>query len=974
MPHDPAGSNWRKWDLHFHTPSSFDYKDKSVTNEDIVAGLKAAHVSAVAITDHHLIDVDRIKTLQSLSGPDLTIFPGIELRSELGGSETVHFIGIFPEDADVDGLWAMIQGQLEITPQEVRRKGDDSIYVNFEQGARIIHDNGGLLSIHAGKKTNSIENIRNTAKFKMAFKKDLAERHIDLLEVSSATDLDTYRTKVFPSIGFPLPLIIGSDNHNIRSYKSPLPCWIKADCTFLGLCHVLHEPNGRIFVGDTPPALTRVAQHKTRYIRSVAVRKTPDSSLAERWFDSEIPLNHGLIAIVGNKGSGKTALADIIGLLGNSRKSDSFSFLAPSKFRHPKENKADHFQADIVWHSGQSHSRRLSEVVDHTDVETVRYIPQDYLEDICNELALPHQSGFNRELEAVIYSHVQEADRLGQPSLNDLVNYRTRETRKAISRHGDVLHDAVKRFVTQCEYATDSHRKTISNKLKAKQEELEAHRAVKPTPIAKPTSDPAIQSLTAEIERNISDAERALAKTQSMITVAQQQRLHIKMQLAAAVNFDTRLTNLLSDIDSFKSESLADCEHLGLKLDDILTVSVDTAPLLKRRATLEADLQSATDRLGVDTKSGLTWEKKKTEDALVELRNSLDAPNKFYQTYLADLKAWEDIDNSLVGSAESPDTIRYYEERLRELDVLPSKVEASWRACLNASLAIYNELTKLAEALDSVFGPAQSFAENHPLAKGRYDLRFEAALIPVGFPDHVLSYINQGRRGSFSGVEEGRARLNDILNKASFERPPELETFLNLIRLQLTHDHRRSPPDAVSIHDQISKGHTAEELLTYVLGLEYLLPQVTLRWSGKNIDQLSPGERGTLLLVFYLLIDRSETPLVIDQPEENLDNQTVVEFLVPSIMEARDRRQIIIVTHNPNLAVVCDADQVICARMDKQDGNAIEYECGAIENRHINKRLLDILEGTRFAFDNRDGKYQSEKSQHRPRHRYWPMC
>jgi len=63
------------------------------------------------------------------------------------------------------------------------------------------------------------------------------------------------------------------------------------------------------------------------------------------------------------------------------------------------------------------------------------------------------------------------------------------------------------------------------------------------------------------------------------------------------------------------------------------------------------------------------------------------------------------------------------------------------------------------------------------------------------------------------------------------------------------------------------------------------------------------------------------------------------------------------VTHNPNLAVVCDADQVICASIDKEDGNRVTYLSGAIENPAINKRILDIRKGTRPAFDNRDSKY-----------------
>ena len=145
----------------------------------------------------------------------------------------------------------------------------------------------------------------------------------------------------------------------------------------------------------------------------------------------------------------------------------------------------------------------------------------------------------------------------------------------------------------------------------------------------------------------------------------------------------------------------------------------------------------------------------------------------------------------------------------------------------------------------------------------------------------------------------------------------------------------------------------------YLYSLEYLKPHYTLQWAGKEIEQLSPGERGTLLLVFYLLIDRSDIPLVIDQPEENLDNQTVYEILVPSIKEAKDRRQIVLVTHNPNLAVVCDADQIIHASLDKDNGNRITYITGALENPLINRKVVDVLEGTRPTFDNREKKYHT---------------
>jgi len=89
-----------------------------------------------------------------------------------------------------------------------------------------------------------------------------------------------------------------------------------------------------------------------------------------------------------------------------------------------------------------------------------------------------------------------------------------------------------------------------------------------------------------------------------------------------------------------------------------------------------------------------------------------------------------------------------------------------------------------------------------------------------------------------------------------------------------------------------------------------------------------------------------------------LDNETVYTTLVPCVKEARNKRQVLLVTHNPNLAVVCDADQIIHASIDKSKGNHIKYTTGAIEEKKINSLLVDVLEGTRPAFDSREAKYE----------------
>lgn len=160
----------------------------------------------------------------------------------------------------------------------------------------------------------------------------------------------------------------------------------------------------------------------------------------------------------------------------------------------------------------------------------------------------------------------------------------------------------------------------------------------------------------------------------------------------------------------------------------------------------------------------------------------------------------------------------------------------------------------------------------------------------------------------------------------------------------------------LSVVDQLRKGNRPEELYDFLFGLEYLKPQYSLTYDKQEISQLSPGERGLLLLVFYLLVDKDDIPLVIDQPEENLDNQTIYKILVRCIKTAKQRRQVIMVTHNPNLAVVCDAEQIICATCDKAN-KRFSYISGAIDSPQIKARVIEILEGTEPAFVNRKKKY-----------------
>lgn len=162
--------------------------------------------------------------------------------------------------------------------------------------------------------------------------------------------------------------------------------------------------------------------------------------------------------------------------------------------------------------------------------------------------------------------------------------------------------------------------------------------------------------------------------------------------------------------------------------------------------------------------------------------------------------------------------------------------------------------------------------------------------------------------------------------------------------------------DRKVVDEQVLQART-DALYDYIFSLDYVKPYYKLKLDNKELAELSPGEKGALLLIFYLILDRGDIPLVIDQPEDNLDNQSVYKILVPFIDEARSRRQIVIVTHNPNLAVVCDSEQIISVAIDKMNGNMFTFASGSLENAEINRRVVEVLEGTMPAFNNRDMKY-----------------
>jgi len=956
--YSPLGSLWNRWDLHFHTPSSFDYEDKSISNQQIVDSLIQAGLRVIAITDHHTMDVGRIQELQTLGAGKLTVLPGIELRDEHGG-EPIHYICFFPEDCDLDHVWTTLQGSLGLTTKAIQGKGgDQGVYVPIGQGAAEARKLGGAISIHAGEKSNSIEGISNREQFQQRIKYDITKEHVDLMEIGQLKDVDSHLKVIFPKTGLDRPLVLCSDNHKISEYRVKAPLWFRADPTFRGLLMVLREPRDRVFIGQKPLEVTRVEQNLTKYIRSVLFQRRASAPANEKWFSSSLQFNPGLVAVIGNKGTGKSALSDTLGLLGGSKNADSFSFLSSDRFRHPTGGYASHFEATLEWVSGEKVTRCLSDGIKPEEVERIKYLPQDHVEKVCNELVGLGEEGFERELKAVIFSHVPETQRLGYATLDALVQFRAGEKQKRIDSLIKQLRET-SRSRSQMEAQTDPVvKRELQEQLRRRELELDAHDKAKPTEAPNPDANTGVPAPDVTLLQDLSAAEATKKTISDQITKAGDTLRTAERRHAVAKRLLEKLDNFEKDFDVFKTSLNEDAIELGLTTDELVVMTITKTKPAKVRDDAAAAITTTKQQLDAAEPPGLRKQLAATETKIAELQSKLDAPNQTYQAYLKQQADWQKRRLEIEGSEEEVESLKGLKAALAALDQLPARIAASKTEQVELALKIHEEKLAQTEEYRTLYGPVQQFIDSHHLAKDKLKLEFRAELISEDFSSSLLNLLALNRRGSFMGVDEGRARAQKLVEETKWQDVQSVRAFLEAVDNALHTDLREKVPPPVQLKDQLLKGKKPEDVFNMLYGLDYVQPRYVLRWEGKDLSMLSPGERGTLLLVFCLLIDKGDIPLIMDQPEGNLDNHTVVEVLVDCIKEARKRRQVFIVTHNPNLAVVCDADQIIHASMDKASGNAITYTSGSLENPSMSQFVTDVLEGTRWAFRLRDKKYQ----------------
>lgn len=1018
------GSEWRKWDLHIHTPASFhwegqkfkaevDCAENIVIVDEMIRALNAAEPAVFAIMDYWTFDgwFALKRRLSQVGAPKLekTVFPGIELRLMAPMKARLNAHVLFSDEIDDQDLIDFKSNlQIEFPGKNTRNLSnpalieysrsvpDDKLKHHGLDKAKVMEDDNYALI--AGSKMAEL----SCESYKQAIAQVKKDKAIGFMPFDTNDGLDKidrnehygyvlglfksspifetrniYLWEAFSGINtdrnsgwfdefqaalnyIPRLAVSGSDAHRFigvpgnndkrgyGDYPSGKITWVKANPTFEGLQQAIKEPAKRSFIGEKPPKIKLFNENKSLFIEKLEVRKVPGSILTEEWLNqTELSLNPDLIAIIGNKGSGKSALADITALLGNSKQSHHFSFLKENRFRGKTGEPAKYFVAKSTWADGTKWEKNLSENPAVENVEFVKYIPQGHFEELCNAHVSGKSDAFEKELRAVIFSHADDTIRLGALDFDQLIEQLERSLRSRIDGLRGEIHHVNKKIDSIEKQMLPETRRAIEELLTQKRRLIDEHNKIRPKDVEQPTTALSDDQQKAadqivEIAEKLKEAKSKKDKNHDELT-----KLAAKNKAGRNIREGINVVN--RTIQNFLSSFDEDAKLLGIDITEIIQLNINEQRIADIEiVTLarEADIRSENQSLEEHEQTLIT----KREP----LSAKLNSPQQAYQNYLDRLKEWEEKRDGILGGRDLPDTLKGLEHRKEQLDNLPVQRSILQEGRLEITAQVFDLLNEQRANREALFQPVQQLIQNNSLIREEYKLQFKAELSSTTelITEKLFSLIKQAS-GQFRGESESLATIKELTDRHDLNNRKSLLKFLTEL-----HDKIEiSSSGQIGIESMLRKGRSANEVYDFLFDLEYLKPRYTLMFQDAHIGQLSPGQRGSLLLIFYLLVDKGNTPIILDQPEENLDNETIVSLLVPVLNEAKQKRQIIMVTHNPNLAVVCDAEQIVYCEIDRKNSQKISYTSGAIECRVINRKVVDVLEGTMPAFDNRKKKY-----------------
>lgn len=975
-----SGSTWKRWEPHTHSPeTALNDQFVRVSWDEYISTLEGLTppLAGIGVTDYFTTEGYRKVLEYQANGrlPNVLLFPNIEMRLSIGTRDeqavNIHLL-VSPEDHDhlakINDKLARLSYRFggedySCTPDSLRRLGRawhaHSKKLAPESVRSSVNDVGAL-RIGANQfkidfdglcrwrdadpwlKANTLLAVPNGgdgagglprgSESTFAATRECLRNTAHIMLTANASDREYWLGRGVDSIkdlqvkyGGVKPCLHGSDAHDIERLTNPGErlCWIKAEATWRGFLQVLVEPDDRLFIGPLPPIPPRA-----NWIKTIEVA-------GNQWCPSgPIDLSTGLVTIIGSRGSGKTALADLLAYGAGSYKAGPASFLSNArKF-------ARNTKVTITWGDDDTTTTTIdpSDLVEPSSYEDdedsssslidgrALYLSQHFVELLCNPNGRRDQ--LREEVERVVFERLAADERLGAATFSEL-----------LERETEALHDA---------------KGTLENEVKqrSKQIALEVANERRLPDMRKRLAslDTELKTMDESLKRvapgKAQQKQKDLDKIQKDVAKREDELKALALRIKAMQDLEIELNQLAEDVRR-RSES-------------ILTRLKTAYPTIT-----VAQEKAFGIHFGGDYASELKKFLKELKDEAAKLRGPTAAP--FPPNSYMDLKtklaaAQKALKDAGVVEKQLADLMKAQATKTQERKALNEQIETLSKARERIRVhqqerqssykGILDSLTSEEEILQRLYKPLET-------ELGQLDASERKLTLVVRRRADIQTWLRRGEK-LFDlrkrHIVTDRSKLQELAEKhllPAWEGTADAVAAMN--------DFQKQLGETSKIQQCFAADVTLEHYASWLYSTEHIEVSYNICYDEVDIETLSPGTRGVVLLIIYLCLDQNdERPIIVDQPEENLDPKSIFADLVRFFKEARKRRQIIMVTHNANLVINTDADQVLIANASRTPEGGpplLTYDVGVLEDKLSQDQICAILEGGAEAFRQRERRY-----------------
>ena len=891
---DWPGSRWWRVDVHAHSPASYDFRDSSMEDEGIwrqwIAAARDASLDAIAVTDHNTAEaVAHIQDDLANVERAPTVFPAVEITATDG----THLLIVLSPDSSQQHVESILSSSGIAVDQFGRHDARSNRSV--EQIISEFGEENVVVGAHVNSK-HGLLRLDGGQRIDV-----LRNRRLAAVEVNPCEAVeDRWLDGLIPQVGRRLSRVWGSDGHSLDDLGRRFT-WIK-----------MSQPNLeglRLALQDGASSLYPTVQddkydpnsHADLAIESVTVY---DGKFMGQSQPITFHFNPWLNAIIGGRGTGKSSLVDFCrrtlrreGELDDRRSEEegSLRHLFDRRMRVPESRTSEGLltsqtKVEMVYRrSGDRFVVSWDQGGKSHPIALLRGSERIPEEGVIRE-RFPVRMYRQKQLFAL----AQDPNALLKV-IDDTATVRRVEIDRTMERL-EARYLALRAQARSASQQADDlpARRASLTDVKRKLDilQLGGHTEAVQTYRRRRQQDEAWATVLREASTGVSDVSRAV-KELSVSDLALDDAAVEEPETASLKRAHEALQTAVRDL---RSEATELVEGAGLQIDRIRTGDYAS----QWRAVVETSEKGFHEAFDQLAEQGISDPDQYGE--LLEQSTNL----------LKEIGILEgERERSIRLACEAEDVLREYRNEREELSQRRERfVQESSNDTIEIQVSSLSDSVNLAEELTQILGIDRFRSDRDSIARRirpEGDQSWTWELL-----DEIVDEIRKFILGESQSWNSEDYRFETSLARVRPEQVDRLALYV--------------PGDNVSV--QFRDGEESD-------------------W--QSLSQGSPGQQTAALLAFVL--GYGSEPMILDQPEDDLDNTLIYQLLVRRLRETKSNRQVIVVTHNPNIVVHGDAELVLSL---KAANSRSDIACqGGLQERLVRDEICRVMEGGREAFETR---------------------